>query len=699
MAIELRTNKASALTYNEMDRNFSSFFYSASVDTTTNRLYLWYTGSANLNTSPNDNYGPARSIEVELQPTTGNNPTLVVAGNPRNIQFRHAIDPRLDADTGFIYTTSQQLGIGAAIPATNTKIHAVGSTALPATLRLESTTSTTSQHKRATVDFYRGSTFMGTIGKDNNSNNALYIKTYPGFDDGFTKPIAPGNLIINIGNVTTSGAWTPVGLGIGTLIPTKALHVEGRGYFRDEVSIGTSTTQEKLLVNGNISTEIVTGKIGFRVWDNYATGSSGDTYAHYGLSKINGTNPVNLSGYFGLTFATVGTENMRITQAGDVGINTPTPNAKLDVNGDTIVTGSFTTTGNATIKGTAAVDFSLTTGTTVAVGTNLTVTGTATIGNIPAGTAGAGTKILTANNAGQIQYITGTFPLGGIVMWAGSPTAPPTGWTLCDGRAPVGGVTIPDLRERFIVGAGVEPLKTVIDYSAPFTLTSYVVASVNNITYTMDTTNPYYIDGAGIPRQGVNPVDGKRYHLYKGPGSTSASTFKFIIYDNRFNTYEVIQGALPTWGSAFPPGPAVIYAGDDKGGTTFYKSYESQNGRHFMSYDTFAEYDKHFVNGRRLAWKEVNWATTTSPGYAVGDKGGADNVVLLGSQAPKHQHDSVSGEFNGAGATYGHTGGNSYPGARDSDNVHNLTSAYGNNQPHENRPPYYALAFIIYTGV
>jgi hypothetical protein len=394
--------------------------------------------------SQDDNFGTARSVEIELQPTTGNNPTLVVAGNPRNIQFRHATDPRLDADTGFIYTTSQQLGIGATIPAINTKIHAVGSTITPATLRLESTTSGNSQAKKATVDFYQGSTFMGTIGKDNNNNNNLYIKTYIPTDPVFgTKPQQPGHLIINIGSNTTTGvgAWTPVGLGIGTLLPTRAIHVEGRGYFRDEVSIGTSTTQEKLLVNGNISTEIVNGKIGFRVWDNYATGSSGDTYAHYGLSKVSGTNPVNLSGFFGLTFATVGTENMRITQAGDVGINTPTPNAKLDVNGDTIVTGSFTTTGNATIK------------------------------LLSAGSA-ATTSALVATSAGLVQKIDAApIPKGGIILWSGTYSAIPTGWYLCNGQT-INGIVTPNLQDKFIIGA----------------TTNYGVTPTTNVTGTATTT-------------------------------------------------------------------------------------------------------------------------------------------------------------------------------------------------------------------
>ena len=40
-------------------------------------------------------------------------------------------------------------------------------------------------------------------------------------------------------------------------------------------------------------------------------------------------------------------------------------------------------------------------------------------------------------------------PSGGIIIWSGASNAIPTGWYLCDGNN-----STPDLRERFIVGAG-----------------------------------------------------------------------------------------------------------------------------------------------------------------------------------------------------------------------------------------------------
>lgn len=43
----------------------------------------------------------------------------------------------------------------------------------------------------------------------------------------------------------------------------------------------------------------------------------------------------------------------------------------------------------------------------------------------------------------------GNIPVGGIILWSGTVSSIPSGWALCDG-----GNGTPDLRNRFIVGAG-----------------------------------------------------------------------------------------------------------------------------------------------------------------------------------------------------------------------------------------------------
>lgn len=58
--------------------------------------------------------------------------------------------------------------------------------------------------------------------------------------------------------------------------------------------------------------------------------------------------------------------------------------------------------------------------------------------------------IVTAVNANEAAVAAVvTFPAGGIIMWSGSVATIPAGWNLCDGTS-----STPDLRNRFVVGAG-----------------------------------------------------------------------------------------------------------------------------------------------------------------------------------------------------------------------------------------------------
>lgn len=50
-------------------------------------------------------------------------------------------------------------------------------------------------------------------------------------------------------------------------------------------------------------------------------------------------------------------------------------------------------------------------------------------------------------------FVHSVIPLGSIIMWYGTIIAIPAGWALCNGQT-VNGVTTPDLRDRFIIGAG-----------------------------------------------------------------------------------------------------------------------------------------------------------------------------------------------------------------------------------------------------
>lgn len=94
--------------------------------------------------------------------------------------------------------------------------------------------------------------------------------------------------------------------------------------------------------------------------------------------------------------------------------------------------GDFTVEGKTTLKGNLEV-----TGGTVTA-QSLEATSLVVNGNI------------TASTSGSLSGY-GVTPVGGIIMWSGSPADIPDGWALCDGRTS-NGRTTPNLSGKFIVG-------------------------------------------------------------------------------------------------------------------------------------------------------------------------------------------------------------------------------------------------------
>ena len=65
-------------------------------------------------------------------------------------------------------------------------------------------------------------------------------------------------------------------------------------------------------------------------------------------------------------------------------------------------------------------------------------------------TASAGTSTTQiASTAFVTTAVAAAFPSGGIIIWSGSSASIPSGWVLCNGSN-----STPDLRDRFVVGAG-----------------------------------------------------------------------------------------------------------------------------------------------------------------------------------------------------------------------------------------------------
>ena len=108
--------------------------------------------------------------------------------------------------------------------------------------------------------------------------------------------------------------------------------------------------------------------------------------------------------------------------------------------------GNFSVSGNLSVTGTTSLTGALS-GTTASFSGAVNSTNSVLSGTPTAPTAAAGTN--TTQIATTAFAIANGFPAGGIIMWSGSIASIPTGFALCNGSSGT-----PDLRDRFIVGAG-----------------------------------------------------------------------------------------------------------------------------------------------------------------------------------------------------------------------------------------------------
>ena len=84
-------------------------------------------------------------------------------------------------------------------------------------------------------------------------------------------------------------------------------------------------------------------------------------------------------------------------------------------------------------------------------GDSMTIAGTLNVtGGLQLdGAAGTAGQVMVSAGSGSTPTWGSGFPSGGIIIWSGAANAIPTGWVLCNGSN-----STPDLRNRFVVGAG-----------------------------------------------------------------------------------------------------------------------------------------------------------------------------------------------------------------------------------------------------
>jgi len=242
-----------------------------------------------------------------------------------------------------------------------------------------------------------------------------------------------------------------------------------------------------------------------------------------------------------------------------------------------------------------------------------------------------GSGALPAVDGSALTGIEGV-PSGVIALWSGSTGSIPSGWVICDGTN-----STPDLRDRFVVGAG----------------NSYAVdATGGSNTVALSTS-----ELPGHTHTGTTASDGAHTHNVSGNTSNSG-THTHTLSGNTSNS-----------------------------GNHTHNGSTSNTGAH-----------THFVSGVGAGGAFQNSLLGCNDNNSVGNKNtdsqGAHSHNFTTAGGGDHSH-TLSGNA-AAGGDHSHT----VSGTAASGGAHThsfTTDSTGSGSAHENRPPYYALAYIMKT--
>ena len=511
MAITLRTNKGTALSYDELDVNFSSVFYSASLSSDLSQLSLYYTGSS---------VQAASQINIPLNPYTGSQPE--VAGNVGELQFK--LNPT-------------QFGGASAINYDN-------STGVDA-LVLGATTAASGEKLRVEggdVYLRDGSDFK--IGIDNANTTISY--------GGTTKDLVIRN------NFNDNGANIEF---YNTTKPLLTITGDGKVLHR-----GASNTLGDFVISGSIifgKTHENTYRSKLFTWDAANTRIENNTGANLLTGNERGVileGPHNAHILMGLQ-STTGDESFSIISAppsssaeptynrmvahfaadGTVGIGT---SATIAGNVLTVI-GKITGSDDLNIDGKGTFSGDISGSGELYVSQSATISGSLTVNSIADASSASNYNFLVQQNNSLVKQVNAApIPQGGIIMWSGTISNVPSGWSLCNGSNGT-----PDLRNKFVVGAhsdlsgeaktniqGGQYTKTGGDIAHnhggdtdDHTLTTSQIPS-----HTHPYNDSYYIEynNPGVGQNGaVGGVDYIGPTKYKGSGDSDTDN-KYIYYRN-----------------------------------------------------------------------------------------------------------------------------------------------------------------------
>jgi microcystin-dependent protein len=281
-----------------------------------------------------------------------------------------------------------------------------------------------------------------------------------------------------------------------------------------------------------------------------------------------------------------------------------------------------------------------------------TTTARTNLGLGTAATLNVGTganNIVQLNGSAQLPAVDGSLltgiegvPAGIISLWSGSVASIPSGWVLCNGSNGT-----PDLRDRFLVGAG----------------SSYAVGDLggsNAITLTESN-----LPGHTHAVSGSTASDGAHTH------NLSANTGAGGDHSHNFNTNTGNSGDHAHNGSTSNTGTHQHSHGDGSGANP--------------------------GSPNTVALSSAAYQSGLSPGPAQQtSNAGAHSHNFTTSPAGTHSHNFNANTGNSGNHTHTVTGTAASAGAH-THTFSTTSGSTGGGTGHENRPPYYALAYIMKT--
>jgi hypothetical protein len=319
-----------------------------------------------------------------------------------------------------------------------------------------------------------------------------------------------------------------------------------------------------------------------------------------------------------------------------------------------------------------------------------------------------GTRV--SQNLQTITVDSDPFPIGGIIMWSGSINALPAKWALCNG-ATVNGVVTPDLRDRFVIGAGQLYGVNATGGSKDAILVSHNHTGTTSIESQSHTHSGTTGNESQSHTHSGTTGDNRVGHTHSGStGGQSANhnhtgnTTSAGSHNHGGNTTNVTPNHQHNFNTNSAGGNHTHSYNDSRYDfTSANKSGDGpgvlQNRSRFeVGLTTGGANIDHTHSGTVASGGGAH-----SHGLSINTDGAHTHPVTIGANSGDHTHSFTTGGIS-TNHTHAFTTGNSSQshthtftsGNTSQTHTHNITvSTQGIDGTDKNLPPYYALAYII----